>query len=782
MTKMSKYCRVSGLVCMALVAFMLAATSTAEKSQHEEIENLNKNLTLFAEVQVADPTDWLSQCAYFFQQREFPLEDERGGPVETYNLRDADSGLCTITLSSAFKDMMWNNSIQSVLEETNLLRAEFGDISEELPELELPSLISNPQTAYDVVQLVKYANENDLQVSVKNSGHNYAGQSTVADSLMINMRKYPKYSAKSLYECDDASTYPASVSAACKLALARNKTALVRVGGGEGNDDIYHSVEYWNNKVPRTKKYDVMGGASGFVGGGGGWLLGGGLGIGATDRSWGVGVDQVLELEMVLPDGRHVKFGPTEWEEKEGLLYPQTTKVTGYCNVNIDHHESKWLWEECEDEPFWEDLWFAVRGAGGGTYGVLLSSTHQLHDFEPFFSVYVNPDSTEAILEQCNSTGVDCEAIKQNVTSAWADFAIDYLWNPSALGVDPEITKKCGYTNPAINLFEGIKGFSTIGTYKHVNIMCRSEAANSNLLEAWQKYVPTSPYLPATGNYTDLIKDVITPCKFITQSIDRYMSDVSTVGYTDGVFCEGKTPRAFLPASKRDLPSEIEKFRETDLSKQNPMGHMNAPEGGATYWPYSWASMIPVAALADAEDRPFWIDFFLRTGGNGHALGGNINISSDGMTPQPIGYREAAVQITLPSWLPGIDGNYTKYEEYISEVQKRVLKHLGVNGTAPGEASFPGFTDPNHQPGWYAGPLKTDWTQACPLEISAEEREELCLSVQETMYGTRNLQRLESIKSEIDPKNLFSRRHGIGNKEVTAYVPPESFQALAPSS
>jgi len=758
------------LCCMALVAF---SSATAE------IENLNKNLTFTAEVQVADPTDWLSQCAHFFKLEDFPLEG--GSGVETYGLRDAESGLCTITLSAAFKDMMWNNSIQSVLQETDLLGAEFDDISEELPSLELPSLISNPQTAYDVVQLVQYANENDLQVSVKNSGHNYAGQSTVADSLMINMRKYPKYSGRSLYECDgdgDAEPkHPESVASACKLALARNKTALVRVGGGEGNDDIYHSLEYWNYKLPRTKKYEVLGGASGFVGGGGGWLLGGGLGIGATDRSWGVGVDQVLELEMVLPDGRHVKFGPTEWEQKEGMLYPQTTKVTGYCNVNVDHHESKWQWEECEEDSFWEDLWFAVRGAGGGTYGVLLSSTHQLHDFEPLYSVYVNPDSTEAILEQCNATGGDCDAIKQSVKSVWADFVIDYLWNPSALGVDAEITKKCGYTFHAIALFEGFD--------PHLNIACRGEDANSHLLQAWQEYVPTSQYLPSSGNYTGLIQDVITPCKFISQSLGRYMSDVSVVGLTDGVFCEGKGPRVFMPSSKRDVPSEIEKFRETvdDDIRRNPMGHMMAPEGGATYWPYIWSSMIPVAALANKEDRPFWIDFFLLTDGNGHALGGNLNISSDGMTPQPKGYRDAAVQIMLSPSL--FDGNYTEYEEYISEVQAKVLGHLGVQAAeANGDASsFPGFTEANHQPGWYGGPLKSDWTKACPLDISAEQREELCLSVQETLYGTDNLQRLEEIKAQVDPKNLFSRRHGIGNKDVTPLVPPESFgEALTPSS
>jgi len=56
------------------------------------------------------------------------------------------------------------------------------------------------------------------------------------------------------------------------------------------------------------------------------------------------------------------------------------------------------------------------------------------------------------------------------------------------------------------------------------------------------------------------------------------------------------------------------------------------------------------------------------------------------------------------------------------------------------------------------------------------------MSVQETLFGTENLQRLQEIKQNLDPKNLFSVRHGIGNKEITPAIPPESFQALSPSS
>ena len=80
----------------------------------------------------------------------------------------------------------------------------------------------------------------------------------------------------------------------------------------------------------------------------------------------GLGVDQVLEIEMVLPDTTHVKFYPTEWEDSEGFLYPKTTKVGGLCNTNVfAEDESMWKWETCKDTIPFEDLWFAVRGGGG---------------------------------------------------------------------------------------------------------------------------------------------------------------------------------------------------------------------------------------------------------------------------------------------------------------------------------------------------------------------------------------------------------------------------------
>jgi len=100
-------------------------------------------------------------------------------------------------------------------------------------------------------------------------------------------------------------------------------------------------------------------------------------------------VDQVLQVEMVLPNGYHVKFGPTEWEDAtaDGFVVPRTKVVSGVCRSNPDEEdEEKWIWEACPEDfdVDFGDLWFAVRGGGGGTWGVVTSASLQLHKYLPY--------------------------------------------------------------------------------------------------------------------------------------------------------------------------------------------------------------------------------------------------------------------------------------------------------------------------------------------------------------------------------------------------------------
>ena len=112
-----------------------------------------------------------------------------------------------------------------------------------------------------------------------------------------------------------------------------------------------------------------------------GWLSGGGLSIG-YEREHGLGVDQILEFEVALPSGHHVRVFPTKWEDDKDFITPQTTKVTALCNNNVVANEDDWHWQPCTNlDVSPEDLWMALRGGGGGTYGITLSVKYQL--FEP---------------------------------------------------------------------------------------------------------------------------------------------------------------------------------------------------------------------------------------------------------------------------------------------------------------------------------------------------------------------------------------------------------------
>ena len=88
-------------------------------------------------------------------------------------------------------------------------------------------------------------------------------------------------------------------------------------------------------------------GAAVTVGGAGGWLQGGGLG--PLDRALGLGIDNALSFEVVLASGELV--------------------TADACS-----------------QP---DLFWALRGGGGGNWGVVVSATSKVHT-----SLFANRDVT----------------------------------------------------------------------------------------------------------------------------------------------------------------------------------------------------------------------------------------------------------------------------------------------------------------------------------------------------------------------------------------------------
>ncbi|CAJ1939514.1 unnamed protein product [Cylindrotheca closterium] len=108
--------------------------------------------------------------------------------------------------------------------------------------------------------------------------------------------------------------------------------AVVAVNGGETWNDVIEAV---------GPNYHVVTGGARTVSAAGGWLQGSGLSF--TSRQYGLGVDQAVQFEAVLADG---------------------TMVTA---------------NSCENT----DLFWALRGGGGGTFGVVTNVLYELHPVTP---------------------------------------------------------------------------------------------------------------------------------------------------------------------------------------------------------------------------------------------------------------------------------------------------------------------------------------------------------------------------------------------------------------
>ena len=174
-----------------------------------------------------------------------------------------------------------------------------------------PAFIAKCVDAADVISAVNFGRDNQLTVAVRGGGHNGPGFGTCDDGLVID-----------LSEMRGVRVDPTN--------------STVRVEGGCVWADVDHATHAFGLAVP-----------SGFIAstGVGGLTLGGGIGYLA--RKYGLTIDNLLGVDMVLADGRFVTAS-------------------------------------AEENP---DLFWAIRG-GGGNFGVVTSFLFQ---GRPVSTVYGGP-------------------------------------------------------------------------------------------------------------------------------------------------------------------------------------------------------------------------------------------------------------------------------------------------------------------------------------------------------------------------------------------------------
>ena len=174
-----------------------------------------------------------------------------------------------------------------------------------------PALIAQVRDVADVISAVNFAREHHLALAVRGGGHNGPGLGTCDDGIVVDLRNM-------------------------KGIHVDPKARTVRVEGGCTWGDVDHATHAFGLATP-----------SGFISttGVGGLTLGGGIGYLA--RAYGLTLDNLLSVEMVLADG---------------------------SVVTADESENS-------------DLFWAVRG-GGGNFGVVTSFFYRLH---PVGTVYGGP-------------------------------------------------------------------------------------------------------------------------------------------------------------------------------------------------------------------------------------------------------------------------------------------------------------------------------------------------------------------------------------------------------
>jgi FAD/FMN-containing dehydrogenase len=178
------------------------------------------------------------------------------------------------------------------------------------------------RSSADVAAAVNFARENNLRLVVKGGGHSYQGTSNAPDSLLVWTRAM-----------NTVTVHDAFVGEGCRGTQA--PAAAVTVEAGAMWIDAYDAV------TTRAGRY-VQGGGCTSVGVAG--LVQSG-GFGSMSKGFGTAAAGLLEAEIVTADG--------------------VVRTVNTCN-----------------HP---DLFWALKGGGGGSWGVLTKLTLRTHELPEFF-------------------------------------------------------------------------------------------------------------------------------------------------------------------------------------------------------------------------------------------------------------------------------------------------------------------------------------------------------------------------------------------------------------
>ena len=180
------------------------------------------------------------------------------------------------------------------------------------------------RNAQDIAAAVNFARDNNLRLVVKGGGHSYQGTSNAPDSILIWTR-----------HMNNIEMHTDFVPQGCEHTL--QPQPAVTIGAGTIGMQAYDAV------TTKGGKYVQGGGCTTVCLGG---LIQSG-GFGSYSKHYGTAAGSLLEAEVVTADGQ--------------------IRIANACT-----------------NP---DLFWALKGGGGGSFGVVSKMTLRVHDLPEFFGV-----------------------------------------------------------------------------------------------------------------------------------------------------------------------------------------------------------------------------------------------------------------------------------------------------------------------------------------------------------------------------------------------------------
>ncbi|TFY70738.1 hypothetical protein EVG20_g2280 [Dentipellis fragilis] len=442
----------------------------------------------------------------------------------------------------------------------------------------VPSYVVNVTRIEDIVETIKFASAHNLHLVVKNTGHENLGRPFGVGSVELFTHN---------------------------MQGSNFTDSFVPKGAPHGTPGAYAvTVEpgvQWGPlyELADAKNRTVVGGigAGGTVGAGGGWPAGGGHSI--LSPFYGLGVDNILQFTVVLPSGSHV-----------------TTNK--YENT---------------------DLFWALRGGGGPSFGVITSTTYRTHPNIPYTAAFyvATANSSDTFLALAELFNTHHNAIAD---SGWAGFwpfnnntlyltllaqgsppvnassnaTLESFYAASAAVPGVNVTLNLTVAYPTFfswyhdNFLDSSLGFGynySVGDATGIRIAVSSwlvprdlfDSHPADLAKAWQGIGNARPFMVGGGAVaaTDPDSAAVTPA---------FRTMISDIGAT-GTWDENATPEE-IQAVRQTVSDQIEPLRQLGPI---PAGgqYINEPDyieknWQGAYWGDHYPRLLKIKKAIDPND------------------------------------------------------------------------------------------------------------------------------------------------------------------------------------